>query len=102
MVLVIGGDNLGSIEKNLRSFGFDGVQHVKGRNQYRLEITADTELILVLVDFVNHNLAKWAKSEARALNLPIVFSRRSWSTISESLQSCYGCQKASSCRRFGA
>ncbi|HYG58782.1 MAG TPA: DUF2325 domain-containing protein [Symbiobacteriaceae bacterium] len=102
MVVVVGGDHLGSIDKNLRSCGFHAIRHVKGRNQNRMEIGADTELVLVLVDYVNHNLAKWVKAEAKANNVPIVFARRSWSTIYESIQSCIGCPQAAGCWRSGA
>lgn len=91
MVLVIGGDHLGAIAGNLAGLGFGDVHHVKGRNEKRVDIPAGTQLILVLVDYVNHNLAKWVKEQAKAQGLPIVFARRSWSAICQSLQSCAAC-----------
>ncbi|HYF92381.1 MAG TPA: DUF2325 domain-containing protein [Symbiobacteriaceae bacterium] len=86
--------------KNLRSCGFAAVQHIKGRNQHRLQIAAGTELVVVLVDCVNHNLAKWVKAEAKTHNVPISCARRSWSAIYESLQGCCGCPQSTSC--YGA
>lgn len=91
MVLIIGGDHLGSIAQNLRSLGFDAIAHVKGRTERRVEIPAGTDLVVVLIDYVNHNLAKWVKEQAKARNLPIIFSRRSWSAICQNLQACTSC-----------
>lgn len=97
MVLIIGGDHLGSIAQNLRSLGYDSIHHVKGRTEKRVEIPAGTDLVVVLIDYVNHNLAKWVKEHAKARNLPIIFSRRSWSAICQSLQSCTSCLNNQRC-----
>lgn len=91
MVLIIGGDHLGSIAPNLRNMGFSAIHHVKGRTEKRVDIPAETELVVVLIDYVNHNLARWVKEQAKSRNLPIIFSRRSWSAICQSLQSCTSC-----------
>lgn len=97
MVLIIGGDHLGSIAQNLRSLGYDSIHHVKGRTEKRVEIPTGTDLVVVLIDYVNHNLAKWVKEHAKARNLPIIFSRRSWSAICQSLQSCTSCPNNQRC-----
>ncbi|MFZ5817586.1 MAG: DUF2325 domain-containing protein [Bacillota bacterium] len=97
MVLIIGGDHLGSINQNLRGLGFDAIHHVKGRTEKRVEIPAGTDLIVVLIDYVNHNLARWVKEQAKARSLPIIFSRRSWSAICQSLQNCTSCPGHSRC-----
>lgn len=99
MVLVIGGDHLGAIAGNLEGLGFGKVHHVKGRTENRCDIPAGTSLILVLVDYVNHNLAKWVKEQAKARTLPLVFSRRSWSAICTSLQNCQACPAAGTCSK---
>lgn len=101
MVLVIGGDHLGAIAGNLAELGFGAVQHVKGRTEKRVEIPAGTELILVLVDYVNHNLARWVKEQAKDRRLPIIFARRSWSSICQSLQGCANCPHAHRCAETG-
>lgn len=91
MVLIIGGDHLGSISQNLHNLGVESIAHVKGRTEKRVEIPVETDLVVVLIDYVNHNLARWVKEQAKARNLPIVFARRSWSAISEGLKSCTSC-----------
>lgn len=98
MVLVIGGDHLGAIGENLEGLGFGRIHHVKGRTEKRVEIPAGTGLIVVLVDFVNHNLARWVKEQAKVRRVPIVFSRRSWSAICQSLQNCSVCPRADGCQ----
>lgn len=100
MVLVVGGDHLGSIAENLRGLGYGEVVHVTGRNERRLDIPAGTRLILVLVDYVNHNLARWVKDQAKAQGIPAVFTRRSWSSVCRSLQNCgLPCIHAETCPR---
>jgi len=98
LVLVIGGDHLGSIGQNLLNMGFKAVKHVTGRTERRVEIPAGTELVVVLIDYVNHNLARWVKEQAKARQVPIIFSRRSWSSICSSLQNCTDCPHRANCR----
>jgi len=97
VVLVIGGDHLGSIGQNLRNLGYADVKHVTGRTERRVEIPAGTELVVVLIDYVNHNLARWVKEQAKARQLPIIFARRSWSAICASLQACADCPHRQRC-----
>jgi hypothetical protein len=40
-------------------------------------------MILVLTDYVNHNLAKTVKSQAKDRELPILFCKRSCSAIAK-------------------
>ncbi|WP_340700953.1 DUF2325 domain-containing protein [Brevibacillus borstelensis] len=78
-VLVIGGDRLGNITDVLHGRGYRQIYHVTGRkhSQYKVNIPADTKMIVVFTDFVNHNLSCHVKSQAKAKKLPIVFCRRS-------------------------
>ncbi|MBY6274954.1 MAG: dihydroorotate dehydrogenase [Symbiobacterium thermophilum] len=97
VVLVIGGDHLGSIDEHLRRLGYRSVKHVTGRSERRVEIPSGTELVVVLIDYVNHNLARWVKQQAKARGLPIIFSRRSWSSICASLRNCEDCPHRKGC-----
>ncbi len=97
MVLVVGGDHLGAIRSNLESLGLGSVHHVRGRNVGRVDIPAGTQLVVVLVDYINHNLARKVKAEAKRRELPVVFARRSWSAICQSLERCAICPMASGC-----
>jgi hypothetical protein len=45
------------------------------------------DMIIVLYDYVNHNLTDVIKKSAKELNIPVVFARRSWSSIYKRLSS---------------
>jgi hypothetical protein len=86
-ILVIGGDRLGNIVDLLQAQGFTEIHHVSGRksSQTGVKIPASVNMILVLTDFVNHNLAKTVKSQAKDRELPILFCKRSCAAIAKAL-----------------
>jgi hypothetical protein len=86
-ILVIGGDRLGNIVNLLQEQGFQEIHHVSGRksSQIGVKIPTGVEMILVLTDFVNHNLAKVVKSQAKDRHLPILFCKRSCAAIVKAL-----------------
>ena len=87
-MLIIGGDHLGQITKKLEGEGFKEVIHLNGRKKQmiRKEIPRKVDLILVLTDFINHNLSGVIKRQAQEQGIPICFSKRSWSFIHEEIQ----------------
>ncbi|ODS33091.1 MAG: hypothetical protein SCARUB_01790 [Candidatus Scalindua rubra] len=89
-VLIVGGDHLGSIPKELKKLGIDDIRHVNGRNRSVIKkgMPMSTDLIIVLYDYVNHNLTDVVKKSARELNIPVIFARRSWSSIYSKLPHC--------------
>jgi hypothetical protein len=86
-LLVVGGDKLGDITKKLQNTGFKNIIHLNGRKikRSRKEIPEKIDIILVLTDYINHNLSKVIKKEAQEKAIPIYFSKRSWSSISKEL-----------------
>ncbi|OEF95892.1 DUF2325 domain-containing protein [Desulfuribacillus alkaliarsenatis] len=86
-ILVIGGDRLGNIDKNLKGIGFNRIEHVDGRKKrhYNVNISQGTDVVLVLTDYVNHNLCKSIKEKAKGLGVKTVFSRRAWSDIATAI-----------------
>jgi len=92
-ILVIGADHLGDIENNLKSMGCQSLTHVKGRNYLHrrsLQIPKGTDLVLVMTDFVNHNISCSIREKAKSLSIPIIFSKRSWSYIFKKLKMVKG------------
>ena len=88
-VMVVGADHLGSIEKNLQSWGFDRIRHISCRNvgdQKKLNISASTSLIVVMIDFVNHGAARYIKEQAKLHGIPMIFAKRSWTSVAEQLE----------------
>ncbi len=86
-VIIIGADHLGSIEKNLATYGATQIEHVSGRDAVdrKLDIPRTASLVVVLTDYVNHGTAKRAKAVAKAQGVPAVFAKRSWSWLEPQL-----------------
>ncbi len=86
-VLIVGGDHLGSIPKELKKIGVDDIKHMSGRNKNVIKrgMPMTMDLIIVLHDYVNHNLASVTKKQAKERNIPVVFAKRSWSSIYKKL-----------------
>jgi hypothetical protein len=89
-VLIVGGDHLGSIPKELKKIGVDNIRHMNGRNRNVIKrgMPMTMDLIIVLHDYVNHNLTNVTKKLAKESNIPVVFARRSWSSIYKKLPDC--------------
>ncbi|WP_019244013.1 MULTISPECIES: DUF2325 domain-containing protein [Bacillus] len=87
-LLVVGGDYLGKITENLCNEGFTEIIHINGRKtqMVRKEIPSNIDLILVLTDYINHNLSTNIKKRANEQSIPIFYSKRSWSAIHNELQ----------------
>ncbi|MFX3622933.1 MAG: DUF2325 domain-containing protein [Ectobacillus sp.] len=86
-LLVIGGDDLGVIPEKLSSAGFQEVLHISGRKEKMVKkgIPKNIDMILVLTDFVNHNLSTVVKQRAKSQSIPIFFAKRSWPSIHQAL-----------------
>jgi hypothetical protein len=82
-VLIVGGDRLGSIPRELDKLGITEVQHISGRSgqKIRRTILGKKIFIILLYDFVNHALASKIKKFANNKGIPIIYARRSWTSI---------------------
>ncbi|ANB57139.1 hypothetical protein GFC29_2138 [Anoxybacillus sp. B7M1] len=87
-LLVVGADHLGNITDKLINSGFKEIIHLDGRkvNMVKRDIPEHIDLVLVMTDYVNHNLAKVIKQKAKNQEKPIYFVKRSWSSIHLVLQ----------------
>lgn len=87
-LLIIGGDYLGNIEKKLNEIGFRQLDHVKGRKEQgsRLHISQKADAVLILLDYVNHNLARETKMKAKERSIPVFYAKRSWTSIQQSIK----------------
>jgi hypothetical protein len=85
--LIVGGDRVGPYKDYLLGQGFGPVRHWTGRNQSECHrsIPLDTRVVVVMVDFINHGLAKKIRRAADEMAVPIVFSRRSIGQLSNAL-----------------
>lgn len=87
-VIIIGGDYLGGIEKNLYSIGVTDIVHISGRktvDRKKFNVPKSADLILILTDYVNHTTAQTVKEAAKSRSIPLVYAKRSWRAIEEKL-----------------
>lgn len=77
--LIIGGDRISTYRDFLADRGYMPVRHWNGRKQSEVhrQIPIDTRLVVVMIDQVNHNLAKKVRRAAEDRQLPVVYCRRS-------------------------
>lgn len=86
-LMVVGADHLGNIQEKLVTQGFENVLHIDGRKVQvvKRSIPEHIDIILVLTDYINHNLAKVIKQKAKESNKPVFYCKRSWSSIQKVL-----------------
>ena len=83
-ILVIGGDDIVSIKAVLGSLGADKVTHWDGRKNHGTKAKAipqDTDYLLMMTDFINHNMMKKYKKLAKKQAIPMICTRRSVSCV---------------------
>ncbi|WP_100374530.1 DUF2325 domain-containing protein [Bacillus sp. FJAT-45037] len=99
-LLIVGADKLGSIPQKLEKLGFDKIIHLNGRKaqMVKRDIPTHVDLVLVLTDFINHNLTSVLKKKAAEQNIPICYAKRSWCSIYESVGRCQvDCNRRDEC-----
>ncbi|WP_142414693.1 DUF2325 domain-containing protein [Hathewaya massiliensis] len=92
-VLVIGGDRIQTIRKKLSDYGFQNIDHVTGRkkNDKRMDISENFDLVLVLTDFIGHTLSKSIKNKGKEKDVKVLFAKRSWTAIEEQVKEFIQC-----------
>lgn len=87
-ILIVGGDHLGSIPRELDKLGFSDIFHVTGRSHQKVHdgIPATVDFIIVLCNYINHNLVDKIKKYAASRGIPIVYAKRSWSSIYQKIK----------------
>lgn len=82
-IVIVGGDNIETINCNLYKNGFFVIKHISGRkkNHKCVEIPKNTDLVLVFIDYVNHKLCEHIKKESKKMGIKTVYSKRAWSYI---------------------
>lgn len=81
--MIVGGDNINMINYHLCQNGFSIVKHISGRknNHKCAEIPVNIDIVIILIDYVNHKLSEHIKKEAKKLGIKTVFSKRTWSNV---------------------
>jgi len=90
--LVIGGDRIDTIRRDLAEHGLTDVEHWGGRKpaDARRAIPARVELVVVVTDQLNHSMLYNATVRATRLDLPIIYTRRSGHELRARLTELFG------------
>jgi len=77
-VLIVGGDRLGNIPKELRKEGVNEIIHWTGRaKSFRNRpIPKNVDRVILFYDFMSHNLMQSVKRQAKMCRIPITYARR--------------------------
>lgn len=89
-LLIVGADKLGAIPDRLSELGFSDIMHISGRKvkMVHREIPENIDLVLVLTDFINHNVSSKLKERAKEKAIPVCYAKRSWCSIYKALSAC--------------
>lgn len=91
--LIVGGDKLGNIPDVLTERGIQEYIHWPGRKKgmRKKSIPANVDMIIVFVDYIEHNLSEIIKEQSKTMNIPCVFSKRACSDLAMKLDNCKNC-----------
>lgn len=85
-VLFIGADEITPIKNMLKEFGVKTINHWDARKKSsapKKKIPQNTDLIVMLTSFLNHNTMHKYKNEAKKKDIPFICTKRSVSCVCE-------------------
>lgn len=88
-IFIVGADHLGNIPEKLGRLGYTTIKHLKGRKRLmdkQIHIPSDTVMVLLLTDYIDHNIARVIKQKAKNKMIPIIYAKRSWTEIFSRLE----------------
>lgn len=90
--LIIGGDYIRPLEKVISDRGLDTIEHWTGRKSGDLKRTVpkDTRLVVLLLDYLSHSMARKIKGDADRLGVPVIYCRRSLGQLCAKLDELLG------------
>lgn len=82
-VLIVGGDNIRSILYKLQQKGFNDIVHINGRKAGEKKLCTllkveNADLVIILVDYVNHSVVRNTKEKIKNSHAKAIFSKHSW------------------------
>ncbi|MDR4125063.1 DUF2325 domain-containing protein [Yanghanlia caeni] len=108
--VVVGADRLGNIPDVLRGHNISIMQHISGRDpshqKKTLQLPSGTQLLILLTDFLGHNVMKTFRAAAQRSGIQVLICRRSVCSMKQALAKCgyceTGCPRACARRRLSA
>ncbi len=118
--LIVGADRLGNIPDLLRDHNIAIRHHISGRDPAHQKkapsLPSGTDLVILLTDFLGHNVMKTFRLAAQRAGVRVLVCRRSVCSMQQALDQCGYCKacplreddaarpatRAPSCKRRGA
>jgi hypothetical protein len=77
--LVVGSDSIGALVREAAALGVEITEHWPGRktSELRRQVPRRVGVIMVLCNFVSHEMVRHARDEAERLGIPVLYSRSS-------------------------
>lgn len=93
--VIIGADRLGNIPELLNRLDISITHHISGRDpshqKKTLQLPTGTDLVILLTDFLGHNVMKTFRRAAQRAGIRVVACRRSVCSMQQALESCGLC-----------
>lgn len=94
--LVVGADRLGNIPDLLKGHNIAIRQHISGRDPAHQKKTpqlpSGTDLVILLTDFLGHNVMKTFRAAAQRSGIRVMACRRSVCSVKRALDQCGYCE----------
>ncbi|WP_164469608.1 DUF2325 domain-containing protein [Aliarcobacter cryaerophilus] len=99
-ILIIGGDQISQISSMLIQMGAKNINHWDARKKSsapKKKVPQDTDCIVMLTSFLNHNTMLKYKNEAKKRNIPFICAKRSISCVYDEYVKIMGIKDCSQC-----
>lgn len=99
-VLVVGADDIIPIKAVLYNLGAHEITHWDARNKSsvsRKKIPKNTDCVVLLTNFLNHNTMKYFRSEAKKQKIPVICAKRSVSCVYSEYCKTFGLDQKFGC-----
>jgi hypothetical protein len=98
--VVVGADRLGNIPDLLKIHNIAIRHHISGRDpshqKKTLQLPSGTELLILLTDFLGHNVMKTFRAAAQKSGIRVLACRRSVCSMKQALNQCGYCERCPS------
>jgi hypothetical protein len=100
--VIVGADRLGNIPDLLRGHNISITHHISGRDpahqKKTLALPSGTQIVILLTDFLGHNVMKTFRNAALKSGVRVVACRRSVCAVQQALEQCGLCDCTGSAR----
>jgi len=95
--VIVGADRLGNIPDLLKRLNIAITHHISGRDpshqKKTLQLPSGTDLVILLTDFLGHNVMKTFRQAAQRAGIRVVACRRSVCSMQQALEHCGLCSQ---------